>query len=593
MASSDRIARLAMLIGSAGTISAVFAQSGPLGEPFPATIDLGDLLPAAGGDGSLGFGVLGAATGDRFGASVSAAGDINGDGIDDFIVGDPRDDPFGRSRAGSVAVVFGREGAGGFPAELTADDLDGTNGFRIAGWDPVDYAGVSVAGIGDFDGDGVDDLLFGVPGSGLLADSGGAIVLFGRDASVGETFPAWLDLDAGVFGAVLLQPLLGEGLRVGEVVAAAGDVNGDGLSDVILGATGDADDGRGKAYVVFGYASRASLFLESVDGSNGFRIDGSETDGRLGIAVSSAGDLNGDGFDDVIIGADGERSRRYCPGYGGCYTVTGGRAYVLFGGATGTFPATLDATSLTGANGFAIEGGTRDGRLGTSVASLADLNGDGFDDAAIGAPWSDPTRRYDPYAFYNAGQVFVVYGRDAGFPATLDVDTLEASEGFVLNGDTDDRFLGEAIAGGPDVNGDGLPDVSLRGQSRAFVLFGRRDDFPAEVPVASLNGTAGFQVENEVMPGSAGDLNGDGVADLAFGIPFEASVGRAYVLYGRQPQAPCPADVDGDGELTFFDFLAFQNLFDTSDPRADFDGDGALTLFDFLAFQNEFSMGCP
>ncbi|NRA58132.1 MAG: FG-GAP repeat protein, partial [Phycisphaerales bacterium] len=146
------------------------------------------------------------------------------------------------------------------------------------------------------------------------------------------------------------------------------------------------------------------------------------------------------------------------------------------------------------------------------------------------------------------------------------------------------------------------------GTGATYVVFGRdaaAGGFPAALQLADLNGATGFRLDGvadddasgwSVAP--AGDVNGDGIDDLIVGANAadpggRRSAGTAYVVFGRDLSGGCPADLDGDGTLSIFDFLAFQNLFDAGDPIADFDGDGRLTLFDFLAFQNAFDAGCP
>ncbi|MBY0498470.1 MAG: integrin alpha, partial [Nitrosomonas sp.] len=169
---------------------------------------------------------------------------------------------------------------------------------------------------------------------------------------------------------------------LGRSVSTAGDVNGDGFDDVIIGAFGADPNGSasGSSYVVFGKASgfNAAMDLSSLDGSNGFRLDGVAVDDRSGFGVSTAGDVNGDGFDDVIVGAwgadsNGDRS---------------GSSYVVFGKASG-FNAAMDLSSLNGNNGFRLEGAAYD-LSGFSVSSAGDVNRDGIDDLIVGAPKANP-----------------------------------------------------------------------------------------------------------------------------------------------------------------------------------------------------------
>ncbi|WP_297326066.1 integrin alpha, partial [Nitrosomonas sp.] len=158
-----------------------------------------------------------------------------------------------------------------------------------------------------------------------------------------------------------------------------------------------------------------AINLSSLDGSNGFRLDGTAADDFSGRPVSSAGDVNGDGLDDVIVGARSADSNGYYSG----------SSYVVFGQAAG-FSATLNLTSLDGSNGFRLDGAAFDGS-GYSVSNAGDVNGDGFDDVIIGAPGVDPNGNL-------SGSSYVVFGQASGFNATLNLASLDGSNGFRLDG---------------------------------------------------------------------------------------------------------------------------------------------------------------
>jgi Ca2+-binding RTX toxin-like protein len=467
---------------------------------FPAVIEVDTL------DGTDGFAVPGVYGGSRAGHSVASAGDVNGDGIDDFIIGAPG--------YNETYIVFGQAssgGPGGFPASFDLNSLDGTNGFVFGG------GGDWVASAGDINNDGYDDLIIGAPRANPHGPySGSTYVMFGH---------------AGPFDAVVNGSSLdgSNGFRLdaqagnhsGIVVASAGDINGDGFDDVIVSAYLAAWNGfaSGSSYVVFGHAGGLgaggfdpSLWLVDVDGSNGFRIDGATSGDGAGSSVASAGDVNHDGFDDLIIGS------------------VSGASYVVFGHAgglgAGGFGAVFQLSSLDGANGFKIDGGAGS----DSVASAGDVNGDGFADMIIGASGANG----------GAGASYVVFGHSGGFAADLDLSSLTGSNGFQINGENPGDASGFQVASAGDFNNDGFDDL-LVGASRAdggdgsaYLIFGHAGGFAADINLADLDGETGFRINGANGYGpiysvaSAGDVNGDGFDDIIVGAYGPLTPGGDY-----------------------------------------------------------------
>ena len=464
-------------------------------------------------DGTDGFVINALQAGDQLGRSVSNAGDINGDGIDDVIIGAWFADPNGKDFSGEAYVVFGQDGA--FSPAFDLSTLNGSNGFAIEGKFAHDRLGVSVHAAGDFNGDGFDDVIIGAYGADhALTYSGEAYVIFGDDGGFPATFdPATLD---GTNGVTIPAADDFSHAATGRAVGAAGDVNGDGIDDILIGA-----DGNDKAYVVFGSTSPFSAIIDisALDGSNGFSLVGTRggTFPNFGRALSKAGDLNADGIDDIIVGANDNDANGIS---------NAGQAFVIFGKDTG-FPASIDISGLNGTNGFVISGKGDSDRLGGSVSQAGDVNGDGYDDVILSCLFED--------------EAYVIYGTNAGFPASFDLTTLDGTNGFTLLSPIL-PFLG--VSSLNDFNNDGVDDIVYG----PYVVYGSTSGFGASLDLSTLNGTNGFTFAGRT-PSNAGDLNNDGIPDLISSDDIAGAGGEVYVLFGdvvepdtAPPTITCPGD---------------------------------------------------
>ncbi|HEX6853300.1 MAG TPA: FG-GAP-like repeat-containing protein [Candidatus Polarisedimenticolaceae bacterium] len=480
----------------------------------------------------------------QFGAAVSTAGDLNGDGFDDVIVGAPAYDP-GVADVGQVFVYLG-----GNPMNAVVDKTDsrGSSGSNYGGY---------VAPAGDVDRDGYSDVAVGAAylDDGQV-DEGAVFVRYGHPTSVFDASQEWAiqsnqanarlgavgtagDVNGDGYDDLIVGAYLynsgesGEGkawvfhggpgglaaghswsaepnqleAQFGVSVATAGDVDGDGYADVVVGANA-FDNGQTNEGAVYLYRGSAS----GLSASYTHRIESDGPGALLGTSVATAGDVNGDGFADVIAGAlnfDGAGTDR-------------GRIYVWPGSAQG----------LRTSSPWTFDGDQDSGKIGRSVATAGDVNGDGYSDVIAGA--SD----------YDAGQTNE--GRAYLFLGSGDGLTTASLDDIVLSGATVDTDFGWSVASAGDVNGDGFSDVIVgaegydNGQTDeggAFVYLGSGGGLPTS-PNATLQSNQAGALFGWAVAG-AGDVNGDGYDDVVVGAPeFNINTGqpvrtgRVFVFHG-------------------------------------------------------------
>ena len=482
-------ARLGTTVSTAGDVDGDGYDDILVGAPVAYAGFRGRAALFRGGAGGLAaapaWDVTGAALGDRFGAGLAAAGDVNADGYDDVVVGVPGATgiypPSWDTFYGQVSVYHGSgSGLGPVPANV------------VYGTQPNASFGAAVSGAGDMNGDGYADIGIGAPywDSAWAVDGGRALACPGSAAGVTGA-PIWEELGSSAND------------RFGAVLAPGGDVNGDGLGDLLVGSANVSNGGSGHGFAAVVTGSRVgSIFMPW------YRYDSGNV--LFGGAIGTAGDVDGDGFSDILVGSSGHT---------GTLTLEG-RVQMFRGSA--------DAPAPT--YGWMSRSGISGSFYGWVVAPAGDVNGDGYDDLLATAPNATVQAANDGLA--------VLFLGDSGGPGS------QAS--WYAVGPYANCGFGSSAACAGDVNGDGYDDIAIGAQdlgNEGFVQLWYGSPYGPRAGPPDW-ATDGFQADSRFgsAVASAGDVNGDGYADLIVGAPGDdtsfagqtrpANEGRAYLYLG-------------------------------------------------------------
>jgi gliding motility-associated-like protein len=417
------------------------------------------------------------------GSTVATAGDVNGDGYSDVIVGAPRFDNGANTDEGAAYIFHGSATGLQIAPSVTLKQANQAEALF----------GYSVATAGDVNGDGYSDVIVGAFSyDGASTDEGAAYLYLGSATGI-TNIPVTLNYPSQANASF------------GFKVATAGDVNADGFSDIMVSAVA-YDNGNnineGVVYVYHGNNAGVSTTPNYV------LDDANQTSAAMGCSIASAGDINGDGFSDVIIG-----SRLHDVGA----NVNEGLAYIYMGGTNGleaTPSSTLHDANQPAAN------------FGNSVSSAGDVNGDGYSDVLVGSDF------YDVGANTNAGAVFIYHGAANGIITTPNI-TLTAQNQF-------NKRFGNSVTCGGDVNGDGYSDILIGASgfeannalAQPYMYLGAKHGIPYQ-PGIILNFDTDIKPSGTYasLVSSGGDINGDGYSDVIM-----MALPNNYAINGRQDE---------------------------------------------------------
>jgi RHS repeat-associated protein len=424
----------------------------------------------------------------RYGHAVSSAGDVNGDGYADLLVGAPHHDVGADSEAGAVFLYMG-----------SAEGLTTTAALTLTGIAADDHFGFALATIGDVNGDGDSDILVGAPGHDSIskADVGKVYVYVSDGSGSLSTTPVWT-WEGG-----------GGGNETGRAVAGLGDVNDDDIPDIAVGVP--LDNGTGRVEVFYG--TSMSPYYPVSPSWSGMGSVGGQNGAQFGATVAAAGDVNGDGINDLLVGAP----------YHDDVETDEGKVFGWYGSDLGLGSGTAaDWTSQSDQAGA---------QYGLGLSGAGDVNDDGYDDVVIGMP------EYDGGGLLtNTGRVVVYAGTSGGITTTVT---------WSVTGTTEAERVGMAVGQG-DVNGDGYSDVIIGGSNVARAYHGSSGGLETVAAWAQIATGGAYQFGFAVA--GIGDVNGDGPGDVAVGAPqeytFLTAPGYVYVYHGEYDFMTLTREID-------------------------------------------------
>lgn len=461
---------------------------------------------------------------------------------------------------------------------MSHQKISDTEGGFTGTLDNWDYFGISVAALGDLDGDGVGDIAVGANDDDGGLNRGGVWILFLNSNGTVKAHQKISDTQGGFTGT------LDDWDRFGISIASLGDLDGDGVTDLAVGASYDDDGGddRGAVWVLFLNADstvKAHQKISDIEG--GFTGILDDRDG-FGSSVASLGDLDRDGVGDLAVGAvyddDGGANR--------------GAVWILFLNPNGTVKSHQKISSTAGG----LAGVLDDDDAFHALASLGDLDGDGVGDLAVGAAWDDDGGT-------GRGAVWMLFlNTDGTVKGHQKISDTEGCFGGIL--DDDDHF-GASVASMGDLDGDGVGDLAVGTWGDDDGGKGQIADHGAVwILLLNTNGTIRYQQKiSETQGGftgtlddidqfgkalaSPGDLDGDGAPDLAVGAWHDGDGGyqrgAAWVLF-LDDTPLCLWDFDEDGSVGVSDLLPLlANWGPCECCSADFDGNGSVGISDLLA----------
>ena len=444
--------------------------------------------------------------GDAFGSSAAALGDIDADGTPDIAAGAPGDDAGGGGRGAVHVVLMKPDGTAKRTSEISSSTANGPS------LSDGDAFGSSAAGIGDLDGDGIGDVAAGAPRAGSAGDV--HVVRMDAIAPRGSGAADAVEKAANSTSTRLRVPA---GDRFGWAAANAGDINGDGFAEIAVGSPHNDTGGenRGELTLLFTKLNGTLRQIAQINSSTAGGPQLANWD-AFGSAAAGIGDLDGDGVPDVAAGARDDDA-------GG---TDRGAVHVLLMNRDGTVKRASEINSST-ANGPSLSDGDE---FGSSLAGVGDLDGDGVPDVAAGAP-------EDNDGHNNRGAVHVLFmNRDGTVKRTAEINNSTANGPALIDNDN----FGSSLAGVGDLDGDGVPDVAAgapeygvtgnENKGTLYVLFMNRDGTvkrTAEIDSSTPNGPSLSNGDFFGQSAAAlGDLDGDGVTDVAAGAPGDDAGGN-------------------------------------------------------------------